>query len=240
MKKLDRALFLLTFSLFSFAGLAQENVTTVGIQVRPIIPSEFFDSGPETVSEGDVEATFTPEMAYTFGMVIRVGLTDMISLETGINYVRRNYNIQLRDNENGFSTEMDFRFIGYEIPLQGLLYVRLGEQIWMNASTGISFDTYPSDVETVEFEYQQRTQRNAWAQFSLLANVGFEYRTESSGYFYIGGSYHQPFANVADTRVIYRKDGIETRLFYEMYGTYLTLDFRYFFHEDAQGRSRRR
>ncbi|MFZ6050986.1 hypothetical protein [Halocola ammonii] len=238
MQNFTRAIFATLLLLTSGLAAAQENITTVGIQFRPIVPSEFFGAGEETVQAEteNVEATFIPRMAYTFGMVIRVGLTDMISLETGINYVRRNYSIELRDNDNGFAADMDFRFIGYEIPLQGLLYVRLGDKIWMNASTGVSFDTYPSDVETIEFDYRQQTRREYWGQFSLLANVGFEYRTDESGYFYFGGSFHQPFQDVARTRVTYQKDGIPVQLFNNLNGTYLTLDFRYFFHEEQERR----
>jgi len=66
----------------------------------------------------------------------------------------------------------------------------------------------------------------------LLANYGFEYRTKEDGYFYFGASFHRPFADIAQTAVQFDINTNPTRINYALSGSYLTLDFRYFFHED--------
>jgi hypothetical protein len=174
------------------------------------------------------------------GMVIRRGLNKNWSFETGINLVQRNYTLTFDHPILEEKQELDFRFIGYEIPLQGMIYVRLGDHLYMNASGGVSIDLYPTDVQsqvssrrdTLRFDFFQRTFKNSWVQVALLANYGFEYRTKEDGYFYFGASFHRPFADIAQTAVQFDINTNPTRINYALSGSYLTLDFRYFFHED--------
>jgi hypothetical protein len=134
---------------------------------------------------------------------------------------------------------MRYRFIGYEIPMQGLLYMRLGKELYVNASGGLSMDLYPSNVETsngyfvdtVAFDFYQKTIRQRWLQLSVLANVGFEWRTKESGYIYLGASYHRPFNQIAQVYAEMQIDTDPTSVVFPLSGNYLTVDFRYFFHE---------
>ena len=41
--------------LFAFKGKAQERVTTFGIQLKPIIPTEFFNAGKQVVDQNNIE-----------------------------------------------------------------------------------------------------------------------------------------------------------------------------------------
>lgn len=223
-------------------AVAQVNVTTFGIQYKPIIPSRMFDTGPEVVTNEQFVLTKTPLLGYNFGMVIRQGFTDRFSLEMGINYTRRNFSLEFNDDIDRVNEELIYVFTAYEIPIQGLLYVRLGEQLWMNAAGGFSFDMYPSDLYSLKsqdangliYDFEQRTLRNSWVQISLIANYGFEWRTKSDGYFYLGASYHRPFSEMAVTEATYYRDNFPYRQKVGLNGSYLTLDLRYFFHEDPQ------
>ena len=240
--------------LMSGTLLAQKDVTTFGIQVKPMVPSKFFNSGAQTISQEYLTVDMTPKLGWNFGMLMRMGFTDMFSLETGINVVRRNYNLNAYDAEFDTNLELDYTFAGYEVPVQMLVYVKLGDQFWMNASGGVSFDTYPSNafstndavVGTLVLDIEQRTFRRSWVQMALLANYGFEYRTKDKGYWYLGASYHRPFSDMATTEVAYVRhpfpdpEPSTEKVSADLSGSYLTVDLRYFFHEDPDRKRKTR
>lgn len=234
-----------------FIGLnswAQENVTTLGIQFKPMVTSQFFGTGPETGTNGEITVDFEPRFGINFGMVIRKGLTKNWSLETGINLVQRNYRVRYHQEQLPQPHVLSYRFIGYEMPLQAMIYVRLGDNLYMNASGGLSIDFYPTDVETTDsdrldtlrFDFSQKTYRNHWIQFSVLANYGFEWRTKEKGYFYLGASFHRPFSDIAKSVTSFYLNTNPTRLEYPLSGSYLTVDLRYFFHEDPERKKKKK
>ncbi len=224
--------------LLSLSSFTQSNIVTVGFQYKPIIPSGFFGAGEFKGSEEFLDFTVTPTLGYNYGMVIRRGITDRLSLESGISYIRRNYELEIIDNDSNFTSKSDFGMVGYEIPVQGLLYVRLGENMYMNNAFGMSFDFYASDIETFPEYFRNNTFRHDWFRLALTANVGFEYRTEKSGFFYLGGSFHQPLQDIATSLVrAYKGVGAPVGATTDLTGTYLTIDLRYFFHEDPEKRT---
>jgi len=104
----------------------------------------------------------------------------------------------------------------------------------MNVSGGFSLDVYPSDLYTFDDYFQNAVNRFNWIKTSLIANLGWEYRTPKIGYFYFGASYHRPFSHIMRDFVNYTGNGRDEGVFFDLSGNYLTLDFRYFFHEDPQ------
>lgn len=104
----------------------------------------------------------------------------------------------------------------------------------MNVSGGTSFDIYPSDLYTYSPNFQNDVFMYNWIRPSLIANIGWEYRTEESGYFYIGGSYHRPFSYMAKEIVWYNGNNRDERITFDLIGNYITVDVRYFFHEDPE------
>lgn len=233
-------LILLCLMLISPSVATAQSLTKFGIQLKPMIASKFLDAGSENVTNGEYEVSVTPLLGYNFGMVVRRDFGKMWSLETGISTVQRNYRIKYFHPAFEEHPELTFRFIGYEIPIQGLVYVRLGKQFWMNASGGASLDLYPSEVEsytdirkdTLVLDISQMTYRTNWLQFAVLANVGFEYRTKESGGFYLGASFHRPFKEIGTTITNAQLNGNPSPLAFQLNGTYLTVDLRYFFHEN--------
>ena len=234
-------LFLLPLQL-----LAQKDLTTFGIQLKPLVPNSYFNFSSESVlsDDGVLEATWEPKPSLCFGMVIRHGFTDFFSVETGINLIRRNYEVIGRDEEEGVSGATRFAFTGYEIPLQGLIYVRLGEEWWMNGAGGMSIDMYPSSTfassavqgDTTFYDFAVTTVKRRWVQMSLLANLGFEYRHKKKGSFYIGATYHRPFNDMAISQLNYQNTSQVHRANLALNGNYFTIDFRYFFHEKSRRR----
>lgn len=243
MMRARNILFLVCF--FSVAATrlcAQVNVTTLGIQLKPLIPSKYFGSGTENVEFEELRVRFEPNVGLNFGMVVRKGLTRNWSVESGICMVQRNFTLHYTHPLLPTEKQLRFRYVGYEIPLQALVFVKLTERVFMNASAGFSIDLYPSNVESSTFEYQdtlrfdfyQKTFKNNWIQPALLANYGFEWRTPDKGYFYLGASYHRPFAPIGTTRVLFQLDGDPTQTQVRLGGNYLTADLRYFFHEKPE------
>jgi hypothetical protein len=229
---------------WSASVLAQQGVTTFGVQFKPMIPSAFFETGPVSYATDELNMTLDPRFGINFGCVVRKGLTPIWSFETGINLVQRNYDLSFAHKELPAPEKMTYRFIGYEIPLQGLLYMRLGKQLYVNASGGMSVDLYPSNVETsngyfvdtLAFDFYQKTIRQRWLQASVLANLGFEWRTQKSGYFYFGASYHRPFQSIGYVYAEMQIDTNPATAVFAINGNYLTIDLRYFFHEDPERR----
>src|SRR5688572_21547125 len=133
--------------IFIFIGLhaiAQQNIITVGIQYKPVFTVDFLNTKAVTVLQNGVNFSIGLNSGFAAGMVIRRGITDAYSIEGGINYVKRTYEIKV--SEGNVSEQSKFRIIGYEIPISGLVYIRISEQFYMNASLGIAADMFASDV----------------------------------------------------------------------------------------------
>lgn len=225
--------------LFSFSFLhitAQQRITTIGLQFKPIFPNSFLSTGTQTTFRDNATFDLTLRSGFSAGMIVRHGFSDLLAFESGINYVKRTYHLKI--SEGNFSGESRFRIVGYEIPLSLLVYIRLGEKIFMNASMGPSFDMFASDVQSNDYYFSQRSYRKSLFQPAVTANLGWEYRTLQSGYFYIGASYHRPFSYIYLTKITYH--GNVNTIDEPLAGNYLTLDLRYFFYEDPKKKPRPR
>jgi hypothetical protein len=221
---------------------AQLGVTTFGLQVKPVIPFGFFEP-VTTLRKGALSSAIELNGGLAFGMVVRTGLSKSISLETGIDQITRHYDFTVVNDTNGYSGRGQLRFVGYEVPVTCLVYIRLGERSWMNNALGLSVDMYPGDAVRNIDQGQAYFFRRKWAQFGVVGNIGVEYRTRHSGYFYIGGTFHRPFGDMAKADISwadpnrgYQPDTMSTFLS----GSYLTLDLRYYFHEDPDKERLRR
>lgn len=203
-----------------------------GAQFKPIIPINYFGAGPVDLSDTLTNLSVDPKFGYSLGMVLRRDFTNLFSFETGINYTRRNYNIVADDFRRDTSDIADFGFVSYQIPLQALVYIRLSENFYMNTSGGLGIDWYASGVLSSGENglIQHYSNKYFWMHFSLLANVGFEYRTEEKGRFYLGASFVNPLKAITKTNIRYYYGNTDYKKYYtELRGTYITIDFRYFF-----------
>ena len=244
-----RSFSVVTVLLFFFekTQISQANLTTFGIQLKPLFSSGFVGAGSVEAQSGVLRSVIAPASGLNYGMVIRRGLSKAWSVESGICFVRRNFELMTYNNEVTGPLSSSFRLICYEVPLQALVFVKLGEKLYMNGSGGVSFDIYPSDVETfasdnidsVFFDVQHRTIRRKWFQTAMLINYGFEYRTARKGYYYLGVTYHRSFQDIATSWVRQLRNNDPEDLFLPMSGNYLTVDFRYFFNEKPEIKNKR-
>lgn len=221
----------------------QAGVTTLGLMVKPVVPFTYFDKDA-TAEVEHVNYGISLEGGFAFGMNVRVGLTNMISLETGLGQIQRRFSYQVTNDTSGYDETARIRYTGYELPVMGLVFIRLGELTFMNAALGGSLDFYPSDVEGLIEEGSIYIFRRNWAQASVIGNMGVEFRSRKSGIFYLGATYHRPFNDLALADLSYIFYGPPSRKDYPqrmaLAGSYLTVDLRYYFHEDPDRHRPRR
>jgi len=212
---------------------------TLGIEIKPVVPSNLFATNSDTVSWkhaviGQSSAknylfTITPELSFSAGAVIRAAINRQWSVESGIYYTARTYGTSAKDS-TGKVIKDNFRFDNYEIPLLGLLYIRLSKNVYINNAFGLCLDFLPDDIQTPGNSfYYVRVNKLYWVLPALMANVGAEYRTQNNGYFYIGALYHRELTELGEAGFFFTNnegpEGVGTPL----NGHYFALDFKYFF-----------
>jgi len=236
-----------------------ENVQTItaGIEFRPIFPIDFLKTGDQLVASDEFSIKVSPKFSFSAGMVIRYSFHKRFALETGLNFVQRNYNLDIRRDStagtptspagSGYTSKTDFTIIGYEHPIKLLVFVQLSKHIFMNAAAGLQLTFFPSDIFTSDENSSSTNQyfkhsslrlgfdgkpgNDGFIHGGAVANLGFEYRTKKIGFFYLGGTYHIPFADVYSSKFGYFEDGYaSTAQEVRLNGSYLTFDIRYFFH----------
>jgi hypothetical protein len=229
---------ILLFLIFVVPNVsAQKNVTTVGVQYKPIFPLNFLGTGKQASDAGTVRFVTEQTSGFSGGLFIRHNFSDLVGLEGGINYVKRKFTLTISDT--GFVGESNFRIIGYEIPVSVVIYARIGEKLYANGSLGPSLDMFASDIITFDTYFRNNAARRSTFQGAVNANLGFEYRTEKSGSFYIGASYHRPFTFIYAQATEYKQFGKKETVYNALVGNYLTIDLRYFFHEDPKNKKKK-
>jgi hypothetical protein len=227
----------------AFFTKAQQKLTTskyptyFGICASPVIPNDFIGAKNTYFedSTGAMQTTFTNKTGYTFGGIIRIGITKNISIETGLSQVRRVYNAQVNIPDSGIYRSQTLAFVNYDIPINGMIHVKLAQEWFMNANLGISINHYPSDVrdsiipgpgKSIYVE-GRRTNRT---YFSTNAGIGFEYRTKKSGIFYFGAGAKVPFRQTLFGVSIFKQSGTGNKIvaYKPITAGYFTLDVRYY------------
>jgi len=205
-----------------------------GLHVRTLFPTQFIGTNTLELEEAGFFSTISQRVGYSFGGTVRAGLTDLISIETGINFNQRHYNIDFSVPDSNIFGSTDLSFIEYDIPINALFYIRLSDKWYSSASMGFALTFKPTNVQTFaqpsgphRFIYTGLLRRKIG--FDAMANFGFEYRTEKKGFFYMGGSARVPFSPLFDIIASYEWEGTSRRTFGEMDGSYLSLDLKYFF-----------
>jgi hypothetical protein len=205
-----------------------------GVQFRPVFPTKYIGERELTLSNEGFTTTISQRIGYSFGGTVRAGLTKLLAFESGINYTQRHYDITMAVADSGVSENSDITFICYDVPVNALVYVQLSEKVYMNASLGAALTFKPTSVGILTLPGGKHSithtgvvSRKGGIDFN--ANVGFEYRTEKNGFFYIGGSARIPFQPVFEMVAQYTYDGYENTVSGSVDGTYFALDLKYFF-----------
>jgi len=239
-KKIIFFLCLIFLSGKTFGQNSAANEFKFGFQLRPIIPNAYLNTDIETATSPNFSYSAKSNVGISFGAIIRKPLGKFWNLETGLNFVKRSYSLNFDLNDSvQVSSKQNMTFIAYEIPIQALIYVQLGKSWYMNASAGISIDFFPSETETFSFEkvdstyydFSQKTYRIKWSALAAQSNLGFEYRTEKQGYYYIGASFHRPFGRIAGSQGLVESTSGSDRLWLSLSGSYFSIDLKYFLYD---------
>lgn len=225
-----------TLASFTFSQVTKkERVPSYfGFQIRPLFPTQFIGSRTLDLSESGFETTLTQRPGYSFGGTVRAGITELIAFETGINYTQRTFHLSsgLPDSNSFFQDTLTF--IEYDIPLNGLVYIKLTEEFYMNTSLGFALTYKPSNVRLSnspggDHRYTHDGLLTRKIGVDLNANVGFEYRTRKNGFFYLGGSVRVPLAPLFVMHARYANQGYKLNVFGDVDGSFISVDFKYFF-----------
>lgn len=208
-----------------------------GLQFKPLIPFGLVGDKPFDIKNDNFYSTISPIFGYSYGGVVRVGLTELLSIETGLNYTRRNYRVEYSVPDSSLAGKDDLGFVSFNIPLNLLVYVKLGRQLYMNVSAGASANYNPSNIRSTInpeganlFIFEGR--RLHFFDFNVNTEVGFEYRTERSGSFYLGISGRIPFSPVLDIATEYRYDTYHSVAYGQIEGATFAFSIKYFFHNN--------
>jgi hypothetical protein len=217
----------------------QKTFVTAGIDASFMIPSDF--GSRIAVSYKDTLFKLVPQLRFKLGMCVRTDFSKRFSFQTGIYYVERVYEgrvgkaNQVGDDFQSLFFSNQIKYTGFEIPLMGLFYVQLGERWFLNNLVGLSLEFFPSATQKLSpdstVQYDIYAARNSWIVPAAKAAVGFEYRSETAGYFYLGGQFHRPFFNIFDGYIEGRLDSPFATQTAKLpaTGTYFSVDLKYFF-----------
>ncbi len=217
-----------------------EKQTLFGIQISPIIPTNFLEKSNYQYESDTVNYSIQNHTSVSYGVEIRHYFTYRFALNTGILYTKRNIDVDFSSqhsvsnkklNDTTFTRQL--QFTAFEIPIKASGYVRLSKQIYMSIAGGIHLNFYPSDIR-VDNVYMQRAEHfglNAFQFFQLgiSGSLGWEYRTQNSGIFFIGASYQTHINNMAYV-LLFEEETIHNADYFEpVKGSYFSIDIKYFF-----------
>ncbi len=220
--------FLLFFIFISTTIFSQDKGYSGGFQFKGMIASNYFNGGTNLQNLDSVSLENKSNFGYVFGMTIRKSFNKTLGIESGLRFVQRNYTAIIDSTNGNYNGNLDYRIIGYEIPLKGLVTLRASNNSIFVAGLGVQLDLYPSDVFKGDYYWQVEIQRKSWIQGSFLANIGWEIHPAKSGSFYTGFSFNQPFGDPFKALVGYYNSSRAITT-YNLTGVYLSLDIRYYF-----------
>lgn len=237
---LSSIVFLLIGIFFLNQGKCQIENRKFGFTISPIVPVNYFGAGPLEIKNDTANLTLSSKIGYQFGMLWRSEFNnERFSLESGIIYTRRNFKIKgfsMLDNINS-NDSTSFGYINYNLPIKGFVYIQLSKKTHITSSAGLSFDFYASDVTTMGKKglIAHYSERARWINASVISGLGFEWRDDEKGVFYIGAGVNIPISTIAVTYLWYNynltlnNNSYETKFSPEfLKGNFLSLDLKYF------------
>lgn len=237
--RLNILLLALFLSSLAFGQSRRKPENYFGLQFKPLIPFGLVGDRPFEMQESNFLTTVSPAFGYSYGAAVRVGISELLAIETGMNYTKRNFNLEYEVADSNVVGQDDFGFINFEVPLNLLVYIKLGRQAYMNTSIGASVNYNPSNIRTLSnpvgahlFIFEGR--RLAYFNYHVNANVGFEYRTEKDGIFYLGISGRIPFSPLMQVAAEYSYDTYDIVSFGFVEGATFSFDIKYFFHNNKR------
>lgn len=239
----------ITSVLISLMAMSQasrlKSESFFGLNYKPLIPFGVVGDAPIDLQTENLKATVSSKLGYSFGALVRSRITDLIALETGLLYTQRNYKSDIALADSNLYAKGEFGIVNFDLPVNALVFIQLGQNLYANAMLGGSLNFNPSDVrDTINMgngphqfifagsRYTKDKSKNGYLSFAINAAVGFELRTRKEGTFYMGVASKIPVSPTLEVGTAYRQteqgyvigeEGVLT-------GATFSLDFKYFFH----------
>ena len=206
-----------------------------GINTGAIIPINYFGAGPLELESNNSQITLSSKIGYHFGMMIKTNYNKKFSVESGINFLRRNFDLSGSSDKTGDEDNADFGYISYGFPTKAIVYIQLSDKSFLNTSVGASLDFYASAVNSKGendfiFQYSERAK---WINGSILADLGVEWRGDY-GAFFLGAGVNIPITTIAVTNLKFHYDESDYNNKYDDYnpvflrGNFFDIKIKYF------------
>ena len=212
----------------------------VGFLLGALNSVNYFGIGSVEEAEENSFLSVNNKLGYQFGMLLKSEFNKKISLETGILFCRRNFQINgsTLNQPNILKDNSDFGFINYSFPVKALVYVQLSKDLYIRNSIGFNLDFYASAVASKgkNFYIDHYSERARWINGSISGNLGIEKRNNKIGDFYLGGEVNISVSSIAVTRLKFYYDG----LLYDSYepiflrGNYFGIKFKYYLPKEME------
>lgn len=206
----------------------------VGFLIGALLPVNYFGISAIELSENNSNLKLENQLGYNFGMVLKTDLTKKFSLESGIIFYQRNFQITgSSSNQSSILRDTStFSYISYGFPIKSIVYVQLGNDSYMRNSIGFNLDFYASAVATKGRNYRidHYSERARWINGSVSGNLGIEKRGDKLGTFYIGAEINIPISAIAVTRLKFYYDGIMYDNYERIFlrGSYFGIKLKYY------------
>lgn len=206
-----------------------------GFQVKPLFPTKFIGESSSTFMNQGYKVIISQQLGYSYGGVVRIALTDLIGIETGLNFLQRYYKIDMEVTDSNLVSNDKFGFVQYDLPLNALFNVKLSKKMYMNAAIGGSICYKPSNIETFvtpngkhEFLNVGVVDISEKVNFDLNGNLGFEFRTKKNGFFYLGGCARVQTAPLFNLLSRYKNGAFKIYNSGPVSGSFLAIELKYF------------
>ena len=206
-----------------------------GFQVKPLFPTKFIGESSSTMLNQGYQVRISQKVGYSFGGVVRIALTDLIGIETGLNFFQRYYKTEMRLIDSNIMASDTFGFIQYDLPINALFNIKLSKKWYTNAAIGASICYKPSSVGSIsqpvgkhEFFNIGLVDIKDKVNFDLNGSLGFEFRTDKYGFFYLGGCARIQTAPLFNLLSRYRYGTYEVDNYGPVSGSFLAIELKYF------------
>lgn len=206
-----------------------------GLHVKPLIPLGLVGDKSFVIKSDNFKTTISPLFGYSYGALVRIGLSELLAIETGINYTKRNYKSSYSLPDSNIYTHDEVSYVSFDMPINFLVYIKMSKKIFMNVGVGASLNYNPSSIFSGinpegEHLFLFKGQRSSLFNFNTNADIGVEYRTQDFGTLYLGMSGYIPFSSTLEITSVYRNGTYETFAKGEIKGSTFALNLKYFFH----------
>ncbi len=211
--------------------------TSFALQIRGLTNNRFIEPNEISLNNDTVISSIGSRYGFSFGGIIRRRYTESLGIELGLHHVKRYYNVSGSLPDSNLNLSGRFAFTNYELPINGLVFVKFSEEFFANVGLGITTIYKPSSIlkqledKTVNKSFSFEGYAYRKFGFNINAQAGIEYKTEKSGTFYFGAAASIPTSPLFAFISVYRnpENGIRTDQGTFIRSPYFSVELRYYF-----------